>query len=154
MAIDSQQAVAGFIATEPRLTYSDDGVPRFYARNGIGHSRQERDGSFTQLEPTFHDMSPFRRAAEEGATLFRKGDKFIATGRGYEYTYEKNGRTVKAEEFIVSRFGHDLARTRYEVDRSAHRGGATQETTVAHLASFETPTQAHRQANPAAALGI
>ena len=153
MAIDTQQAVAGFIATEPRLTYSDDGVPRFYARIGIEHSRQERDGSFTQLEPTFHDMSAFRRAAEEGATLFRKGDKFIATGRVHEYTYEKDGRTVEAEEFIVSRFGHDLARTRYEVDRSAHRGGATQET-VAYSASFETPTQAHRQANPAAALGI
>jgi single-strand DNA-binding protein len=154
MTIDTRQAVAGFLATEPRLTYSDDGTPRFYARIGIEHSQQQPDGSFAQLEPTFHDMSAFRRAAEEGVTRFQKGDKFIATGRVHQYSYEKDGRTVEAEEFIVSRFGHDLARTRYEVDRTMHADGAAQETVTRDVASFEASSRVQRQTRPAPAMGI
>lgn len=86
MSIDTQQAITGFIATEPRLTYTEDGTARFYARIGIEHSQQTPDGSFTQLDPSFHDMSAFRRAAEEGVARFHKGDKFIATGRVREYS--------------------------------------------------------------------
>ncbi|TFD79242.1 single-stranded DNA-binding protein [Cryobacterium fucosi] len=154
MAIDTRQAIAGFIATEPRMTYSDDGTARFYARVGIEHSQQQPDGSFAQLEPTFHDMSAFRRAAEEGVARFHKGDKFIATGRIHEYSYEKDGQTIETEEFIVSRFGHDLARTRYEVDRTMHRGGTAQETNARETTSFEASSRANRQAGPAPALGI
>jgi single-strand DNA-binding protein len=154
MTIDTRQAVAGFLATEPRLTYSDDGIPRFYARIGIEHSQQQPDGSFAKLEPTFHDMSAFRRAAEEGVTRFHKGDKFIATGGVHEYSYEKDGRTVEAEEFIVSRFGYDLARTRYEVDRTMHPEGAAQETVTRDVASFEASSRVQRQTGPAPAMGI
>lgn len=154
MPIDTRQAVAGFIATEPRLTYSDDGTPRFYARIGIEHSQQQPDGSFAQLEPTFHDMSAFRRAAEEGVARFHKGDKFIATGRVHEYTYKKDGQTVETEEFVVSRFGHDLARTRYEVDRTFHRDGTAQDPAARDTKSFEAPSRANRQTGVAPAMGI
>jgi single-stranded DNA-binding protein len=92
-----------------------------HARVGIEHARQEPDGSFTQLEPTFHDLAIFRKTAEEAASRFRKGDRFVASGRIHEYTYEKDGQQVPAEEFIASRIGHDLARTRYEVDRAPMR---------------------------------
>lgn len=154
MAIDTQQAVVGFIATEPRLSYSEDGTARFYARIGIEHARQEPDGSFTQLDPSFHDMSAFRRAAEEGLTRFRKGDKFIATGRVREYSYEKDGHTIEAEEFIASRFGHDLARTRYEVERGHQRGGAAHEFPSRDAASFKEPSRPGSNNPVAPALGI
>ncbi|WP_449283744.1 single-stranded DNA-binding protein [Leucobacter sp.] len=153
MAIDTQQAVSGFIATEPRLTYSDDGVPRFYARIGIEHSRQEPDGSFTQLDPTFHDMTAFRKAAEEGVARFSKGDKFIATGRVREYTYDKDGQSVEAEEFIVRRFGHDLARTRYDVDRTPRRQAPRPEAPAREAPTFETNAQPTR-ASQAPSLGM
>lgn len=126
MTIETQESVPGFIATDPRLTYTEDGVARFYCRIGIEHSRQESDGSFTKLDPTFHDMTAFRKAAEEGISRFRKYDKFVAAGRVNEYTYEKDGQTVEAEEFIVSRFGHDMARTDYEVDRTPRRAAVNQ----------------------------
>ena len=73
------------------------------------------------MEPTFHDLAIFRKTAEEAAARFRKGDRFVASGRIHEYTYEKDGQQVPAEEFIASRIGHDLARTRYEVDRTPRR---------------------------------
>ncbi len=121
MTIDTQQSISGFIATQPRLSVGENGVARFHARVGIEHARQEPDGSFTQLEPTFHDLAIFRKTAEEAASRFRKGDRFVASGRIHEYTYEKDGQQVPAEEFIASRIGHDLARTRYEVDRTPRR---------------------------------
>lgn len=127
MSIDTQQSISGFIATRPRLTYSENGVSRFHARVGIEHSRQEPDGSFTQLEPTFHDLAIFRKTAEEAASRFRKGDRFVASGRVHAYTYEKDGQEVPAEEFIASRIGHDLARTRYEVDRFPRRASVDQD---------------------------
>ena len=121
MSIDTQQSISGFIATQPRLSVGENGVSRLHARVGIEHARQEPDGSFTQLEPTFHDLAIFRKTAEEAASRFRKGDRFVASGRIHEYTYEKDGQQVPAEEFIASRIGHDLARTRYEVDRTPRR---------------------------------
>ncbi|GAA1576485.1 single-stranded DNA-binding protein [Leucobacter aridicollis] len=124
MSIDPQQSISGFIATQPRLTVGENGVSRFHARVGIEHARQEPDGSFTQLDPTFHDLAIFRKTAEEAAARFRKGDRFIASGRVHEYTYSKDGQEVTAEEFIASRIGHDLARTRYDVDRSTRRTDA------------------------------
>ena len=150
MSIETEQAVAGFIATNPTMTRGEDGAARFYARIGIEHSRQEPDGSWTQLEPTFHDMTAFRRAAEEGYGRFRKGDKFVATGRVHEYTRTKDGEP--AEEFIVSRFGHDLARTQYEVRRAPRRSGPDQDG-AARRTGLET--QARRpQTAPAAAMGL
>lgn len=144
MAIETQEAITGFIATEPRLSYTDQGVPRLYCRIGIEHSRQEPDGSFTALNPTFHDMTAFRKAAEEGVSRFRKGDKFVATGRTHEYAYEKDGQSIQAEEFVVSRFGHDIARTDYEVDRTPRRLPVTHGTPqreAVGLAAAPTPHQ-------------
>ncbi|GAA3585947.1 hypothetical protein GCM10022198_06550 [Klugiella xanthotipulae] len=138
MSIETEQAVAGFFATVPTLTRTEDGAARFYARFGIEHSRQEADGSWTKLEPTFHDMTAFRRAAEEGFTRFRKGDKFVATGRVHEYRRQKDGE--QAEEFIVSRFGHDVARTQYDV-RRAPRKAAPDQSAPSHGAGFEAQTR-------------
>ncbi|MFV0461339.1 MAG: single-stranded DNA-binding protein [Actinomycetales bacterium] len=143
MSIETQQAVTGFIATDPRLTYTSEGVARLYCRIGIEHSRQEPDGSFTRLDPTFHDMTAFRKAAEEGIGRLRKGDKLIAIGQVHAYTYEKDGQTVEAEEFIVSRFGHDMARTRYDVDRAPRQ--AVEQTMAQREANgFDAPDQPQR----------
>lgn len=140
MSIVTRQSVSGFIATEPRLTYTDNGVPRFYARIGIEHSRQELDGSFTQLDPTFHDLTIFKRTAEEASVRFQKGDKFIASGRVREYSYEKDGQVVEAEEFVASRIGHDLARSRYDVDRSPRQSAPVEQAPIRDSSAFEAPT--------------
>ncbi|OJU41519.1 MAG: single-stranded DNA-binding protein [Microbacterium sp. 69-10] len=141
-SIETKPSVTGFIATEPKLSRTEDGTLRFYARIGIEHSRQEPDGSWTQLETTFHDMAAFRRAAEEGHKRFHKGDKFVASGRVHEYTRAKDGEA--AEEFIVSSFGHDIARTQYEVHR------APRQSAPSRGAGFGSKAQSARGASPAA----
>lgn len=118
MTISTQVSLAGFIASTPQLNFTGNGVARFYARVGVEHARKEPDGSFTPLEPSFHDLVLFHATAERAYARFRKGDSFVAHGYAHEYEMEKNGQSVKREEFVARRIGHDVARTRYEVDRT------------------------------------
>lgn len=122
MAIQTQQAFSGFIASDPQLSRTENGDARLYMKVGKEHYRQEEDGSFTQLETSFHHLVAFKAAAEHGATRLAKGDKIVAEGYVREYRYQDaNGQNIEGEEFIARRIGHDLARTRYEVDRSSRR---------------------------------
>jgi len=118
MSIQTQQSIAGFVASDPQLSYTERGDARLYLKVGIEHYRKEPDNSFTKLETTFHDLVAFRAAAEQGAARLAKGDNFIADGRVREYSYERDGQRHEGEEFVAARIGHDIARTRYEVDRT------------------------------------
>lgn len=118
MAIHTQQSISGFIASDPQLNYTSKGEPRFYARIGQEHFRREGDGTFTRLEPTFHDLVAFRATAERAHERFTKGDNFVAEGYIHPYKTERDGQSTDVEEFVAKKIGHDLARTTYEVDRT------------------------------------
>lgn len=118
MAIHTQQSVSGFIASDPQLTYTAKGDARFYARIGQEHYRREADGSFTELEPTFHDLVAYRATAERAYERLQKGDSFVAEGYAHAFDHERDGQTVESEEFVAKKIGHNLARTTYEVDRT------------------------------------
>ncbi len=134
MAIQTQQAFSGFIASDPQLSETENGDARLYMKVGKEHYRQEQDGSFTQLETTFHHLVAFKAAAEQGAERLAKGDKIVAEGYVREYRYQDaNGQNIEGEEFIARRIGHDLARTRYEVDRSSRRSSGRES------AAFDAP---------------
>jgi len=118
MAIHTQESLSGFIASEPHLSFTEKGDARLFVKIGQEHYRREDDGSFTQTETTFHDLVAFRKTAERAHQRFAKGDKFVA--EGYTHHYDRtddNGQTVKVEEFVAKKIGHDLARTRYTVER-------------------------------------
>lgn len=117
MSIPTQMSMSGFIASTPQLTFTDNGVARFYARVGVEHAHKEPDGSFTPLEPTFHDLVLYRTSAERAYARFRKGDSFVSSGYINEYEIARDGKNVPREEFIARRIGHDTVRTRYRVDR-------------------------------------
>ena len=124
MAIKTSQAINGFISADPRLTFSESGQARFYARVGIEEFQRNEDGSFTQLESEFTNLVMFDKAAERAAEKFQKGDNFIAEGRSNTHEYQGEQR----EQFIASRIGHDNNRTTYTVDRSRQeRTGADRE---------------------------
>ena len=133
MAIQTQQSFSGFVASDPQLSRTENGDARLYMKVGKEHYRQEQDGSFTQLETTFHNLVAFKAAAEQGHERLAKGDKVIADGYVREYSYQRDGQNVVGEEFVARRIGHDLARTRYEVDRNARR------TTEREAVGFESP---------------
>lgn len=122
MAIHTQESVSGFIASDPQLTYTERGDARLYAKIGQEHYRKEPDGSFTQIDTTFHNLVMFHRSAERAAEQFAKGDNFVAEGYARPIEYEKDGQDVQDEEFVARKIGHDLARTRYEVNRTRATG--------------------------------
>lgn len=117
MAIRTQQSLTGFIATDPQLTYTERGEARFYARVGQENYRREQDGSFTKLEPDFHNLVIYRASAERAYERFAKGDSFVAEGYAHEYSYTRDGQQIDGEEFVAKKIGHDTARTTYEVAR-------------------------------------
>jgi len=107
VALKTSQSINGFIASDPRLTFNDDGQARLYARIGINHYRREEDGSFTELEPSFHDLIQFGKGAELSAERFRKGDNFLAQGYVRDYTRVVDGQERTDEQFVTKRLAHD-----------------------------------------------
>lgn len=118
MSIPTHLSLQGFIATAPELNFTNNGVARFHARVGVEQFRKETDGSFTKLDPTFHDLVVFNKTAERAYAQFKVGDQFIASGYIHEYEVERPGGSQIREQFVARRIGHDTARTRYSVDRT------------------------------------
>jgi single-stranded DNA-binding protein len=121
MTIPIQMSLHGFIAAAPLINFTSNGGARFYARIGVEHFHKESDGSFTKLEPTFHDLVAYAKTAERAYAKFKVGDNFVASGYINEYELDRNGQARAREEFVARRIGHDLARTRYQVDRTPSR---------------------------------
>ena len=121
MTIPAQMSLHGFIATAPQLNFTGNGAARFYARVGVEHFRKETDGSFTKLDPTFHDLVAYSKTAERAYSKFKVGDNFLASGYISGYEVDRNGQVEAREEFVARRIGHDLARTKYDVDRTPSR---------------------------------
>lgn len=66
--------------SEPQQSVTENGETRFFVRIGQPHFRHEGDGSFTPLEPTFHDLDAYRATADRALTRFAKGGSFVAEG--------------------------------------------------------------------------
>ena len=148
MSIRTQQSLSGFVASEPQLTFTTQGDARFYAKIGQEHYHRNDDGSFTQLDTTFHDLVIYRRSAERAYAAFAKGDKFVAEGYVRTYEHQVEGQTQRGEEFIAKKLGHDTARTTYTVDRT--RQPTTVDTPPHDTPGASAPTASH--ANPAVSL--
>lgn len=117
MSIPTQMSLAGFIAAEPDLRFTTAGDENVRVRVGVEQWRKETDGSFTKLDPTFHDMVAFESTARELYARFRKGDSFVAAGYVHEYEVERDGGSVIKEEFVARKIGHNVNKTAYEVQR-------------------------------------
>ena len=89
MSIPTQMSLVGFIASAPELHFTKEGAECCRLRVGVEQWRKEVDGSFTKLDPTFHDMVAFESTARETYARFRKGDSFVASG--YVHEYEVDG---------------------------------------------------------------
>ncbi len=155
MAIHTQESFTGFIASDPQLSHTGKGEARFYARVGQEHYRKEPDGSFTELETTFHDLVAYRATAERAHERFAKGDSFVAEGYTHPFEYERDGQAVQGEEFVAKKIGHDLARTSYDVDRGPRSARAAERDAPAPAAAREpVRSVGPRRPSPSAASAV
>ena len=120
MSIPTQMSLVGFVASSPELHFTDEGAECCRLRVGVEQWRKEVDGSFTKLDPTFHDMVAFENAAREIYARFRLGDSFVASGHVHEYPVDNRDGTVIKEEFVARKIGHNANKTPYVVQRE-HR---------------------------------
>jgi hypothetical protein len=109
-------SLAGYIATPPSISYTRKGDARMHTRVGVEHYRKEVDGTYTPLEPTYHDLVLFGPVAEKAYDQFQPGDCFIASGHIHEFEDSKVEGLIR-EEFVARKIGHDAARSTYEVQR-------------------------------------
>ena len=131
MALHTQDSLSGFIASEPQHSVTENGDTRFYVRVGQPHFRRDESGSFTALEPTFHDLVAYRATADRALTRFAKGDSFVAEGYVRTFQVERDGEVIDREEFVAKKIGHDLARTNYDVDRARRSAAGAERDAVA-----------------------
>ncbi|WP_277245336.1 single-stranded DNA-binding protein [Micrococcus terreus] len=142
MDIHTQQSISWFIVSDPQLSYNDQNQARFYARFGQEDFDRNPDGTFTQLDSTFHDLVLFRASAERAHERFKKGDSFVAEGYVREYETTRDGEQIQAEQFVAKKIGHDTARTRYDVDRTPRTPAPVlgQNAPAVEAPARETPT--------------
>lgn len=140
MPIETHQSLAGRIASDPELSETRFGDSRFHARIALDHYQLNDDGSFTELDTTFHSMVIYKKTAEHAFQQFSKGDAFLAQGNVKQRQYVVDGETRVAEQFEASRIGHDTARTNYVVDRTPRQEIDQQAATVAQGHTVEQQT--------------
>jgi single-strand DNA-binding protein len=118
----TKESLWGFFASDPQLSFNEDGEARLFAWIGQEQFERNADGSFTQGETKFYPFKMFRRSAEHAYEKFARGDNFVASGHVQKFSYQKDGETVSGEEFIATHVGPDAARTSYAVNRGRSRG--------------------------------
>ncbi|MET0782814.1 MAG: single-stranded DNA-binding protein [Leifsonia flava] len=142
MTLHTQQSLSGFIAGDPQQTVTESGDTRFYVRIGQPHFRRDDDGSFHEIEPSFHDLVIYRATADRALTRLTRGDSFVAEGYVHTFQVERDGHAIDREEFVAKKIGHDLARTNYEVDRARQRNSAPQQEPEIQAGTPASATQA------------
>lgn len=130
MSIPTKASLSGFIATTPHTSTTKSGVPRMFVRVGKPRYRREDDGTFTELEPSFHDLVAFGESVVRALSKLQKHDNFIAEGRVNHRTVERDGVPTEVVQFIASKIGPDAARTSFTMDRSQHDSRTAERTSA------------------------
>ncbi|MGP5008863.1 hypothetical protein ACTXJK_18375 [Brachybacterium tyrofermentans] len=136
---DVRESFKGRIKSEPTLGTTSKGKAKFYAKVEQRHWRYEPDGTYTRLPNTYHDLVAYKGAAVRAYKQLAKNDYFIAEGRMEDYLSKRTGEMK--QRFAATAFGHDMAHTRYEVDRSPRRDATEQQATERQAAERGTAAQ-------------
>ena len=116
---DVRESFKGRIKSEPTLGTTQKGKAAFYAKVEQRHWDYEDDGTYTRLPNTYHDLVAYKGVAVRAYKKYAKNDFFLAEGRMEEYLSKSTGQMK--QRFVATAFGHDMAHTDYEVDRTPRR---------------------------------
>lgn len=128
---DVRESFKGRIKSDPQLSTTKKGHAKFYAKVEQRHWHPEPDGTYTRLPNSYHDLVAYKGPAVRAYKELQKNDYFIAEGRMEGYLSKRTGE-IK-QRFVATAAGHDMAYTRYEVDRTPRRE-ASEHDAVAHEA--------------------
>lgn len=102
----------GYVATQPALKTTRNGVPKVTMRVGWTPRWMDRDaGEWKDAATSFLSVTCYRKMAENAANCLRKGDPVVVHGRMSVREYEdSNGVKRNAVEVDANSVGHDLSR--------------------------------------------
>jgi len=119
---DVRESFKGRIKSDPQLSTTKKGHAKFYAKVEQRHWQYQPDGTYTRLPNSYHDLVAYNGPAVRAYKELQKNDYFIAEGRMEDYLSKRTGE-IK-QRFVATAAGHDMAYTRYEVDRTPRREAA------------------------------
>ncbi|WP_114906678.1 single-stranded DNA-binding protein [Ornithinimicrobium murale] len=100
--LELKDSIYAFVASKPRLTYTENGDARLYFKAGQRHRHYDPEVGWQNQPTTFHDVVAFKGAAQFGIEHLREKDRFIAQGSLREYTNKHTGE--REEQFEATRF--------------------------------------------------
>lgn len=156
MANEATFSVTGYVATQPKLSYTRSGEKTVYMRVGWTPRRRDRKtGEWTDQPTSFISVICFRKVAENAALCLRRGDPVILKGtlQVREHSEESAPRR-QVVEVVAESIGHDLARGYTVFNRSVEQTEMTAiEREQALAAEGRQPLPGDRLAAGARALG-
>lgn len=153
MANEATFSVTGYVATQPKLSYTRNGEKTVYMRVGWTPRRRDRKTGEWTDQPT--SVICFRKVAENAALCLRRGDPVILKGtlQVREHSEESAPRR-QVVEVVAESIGHDLARGYTVFNRSVEQTEMTAiEREQALAAEGRQPLPGDRLAAAARALG-
>jgi len=109
---EAQISLSGYVATQPSLKETRNGVPKVTMRVGWTPRWMDRDsGEWKDAATSFLSVTCYRKMAENTANCLRKGDPVVVHGRMSVREWEDgNGVRHNTVEVNAISVGHDLNR--------------------------------------------
>jgi single-strand DNA-binding protein len=104
--------LVGFVAREPSLRHTKEGVPVADVRIGAAARMVDRaTGQWRDGEASYYTVNCWRRLADHAKASLRKGDPVVVKGRFRTHTFEDKQNRIRTEvEIVADTIGHDLSR--------------------------------------------
>lgn len=101
--------ISGYLGADPELRFTKSGAAFLKMRVGVSKRTKQADGSWTDGETLWMDVSAWNTLAENAAESLVKGSRVIVTGELEPRSYEgKDGITKNSIELKASDIGPSL----------------------------------------------
>ena len=105
-------SVTGYVATDPKVGYTRDGIRMLSMRVGWTPRRLDRvAGGWVDQPSSFISVQCFRKVAENAAFCLRRGDPIVLKGtlRVREYSDQEGTKRISVD-VVADTIGHDMSR--------------------------------------------
>ena len=146
--------ISGYLGADPELRFTKSGVAFLKMRVGVSKRTKQADGTWTDGDTLWMDVSAWNTLAENAAESLAKGSRVIVTGDLEPRTFEKkDGTTGTAIELKASDIGpsfvNQAARlTKANKSNKMERGMATLGASLGEVMGDPWKAEAQPEAAP------
>jgi single-strand DNA-binding protein len=129
MANDAHFAVTGYVATDPKVTWTRDGTCRASMRVAwTPRAISKTTGEWTDQQTSFVSVVCFRKVAEHAAVCVHRGDPIMLSGTLQVREYEDQaGVRRNSVDVVATSLGHDISRGLSHYSKALRHAGQSHE---------------------------